>query len=175
MQQKSLTWVLHRSSDCATVVASTLVGSARKGGSAMTPSTTTTLKPDSGNQVLVRCGQGRDAYVVIGTATTYYDSSGDPDRIRYDFQAVDRFYNSKTGTEYISHHANTMDFEDLKTGEFEAHGVEYLLTVPGFGNVILDAGKLIFDKKKNVTFASGQHQILGSDPVDTKKLCEALA
>ena len=147
----------------------------------MTPSTTTTLKPDRGNVVLIRCGQGRDAfdirddYVVKGTAPTYYDSNGDPVRIRYDFQAVDRFYNSKTGKEYTSTHANTMDFENLETRQFEAHGVEYLLTIPGFGEVLLDAGKLIFDKKNNVTFESAKHQILGSDPDDMEKFCEALA
>ena len=147
----------------------------------MPPSTTETLKPDRGDVVLVRCGQGsnafaiRDEYEVLGKATTYYDSNGDPVRIRYDFEAVDRFYNSDTDKEYTSTHANTMDFENLKTGEFEAHGVEYLLTIPGFGEVLLDAGKLIFDKKKDVTFESGQHQILGSDPADMDKLCEALA
>src|SRR5215211_9257825 len=98
MQQKSLILVIHHSSYRATVVASTLVGSARKGGRAMPPSTTETLKPDRGDVVLVRCGQGRDAfdirdaYVVRGEATTYYDSNGDPVRIRYRFRAVDRFY-----------------------------------------------------------------------------------
>jgi len=128
------------------------------------------------DDLLVECGSFdiRDDYVLEGTATTFYDRNGEPVRIRFHISAVDRFYNSDTGKEYTATTANTIDFVDLQSGQLDAMGLEYHLTVPGVGVVILDAGKLIFDAQGNVVFESGQHQILGSE-TDTDKFCQVLA
>ena len=125
--------------------------------------------------LLVECGTFdiRDDYVLEGTATTFYDRNGEPVRIRFHISAVDRFYNSETGKEYTSTTANTIDFLDLQSGQVDAMGLEYHLTVPRVGVVILDAGKLIETADGEVVFESGKHQILGSE-TDTDKFCEVL-
>ena len=140
------------------------------------PPTSEELPTATGDDLLVECGTFdiRDDFVLEGTATTFYDSNGEPVRIRFHFTAVDRFYNSDTGKEYTATTANTIDFVDLQSGQLDAMGLEYHLTVPGVGVVILDAGKLIFDAQGNVVFESGQHQILGSE-TDTDKFCQVLA
>jgi hypothetical protein len=142
--------------------------------SAIAP-TTETLEPVTDDVFLIDCGDFdiRDDYVQEGTATNFYDRNGELVRIRYHFTYVDRFYNSETGKEYTATTANTIDFEDLQSGQLDAMGLEYQLTIPGVGLVVLDAGKLIYDAEENLIFESGQHQILGSNP-DTEKFCEAL-
>jgi hypothetical protein len=134
------------------------------------------LDPDTGDEVLVNCDgfDIRDDFIVRGTQTTFYDRNGDAVRDRFHFRYVDRFYNSETGKEYTATTANTIDFVDVQSGQLDAMGLEYHLTVPGVGVVILDAGKLIETADGEVVFESGKHQILGSNP-DTEKFCAVLA
>jgi hypothetical protein len=163
------------------IVLSTLVATmafmlALAGTAFAIPPTMVELDPDTGDEVLVNCDgfDIRDAFIVRGTQTTFYDRSGDAVRDRFHFRYVDRFYNSETGKEYTATTANTIDFVDVRSGQLDAMGLEYHLTVPGVGVVILDAGKLIETADGEVVFESGKHQILGSNP-DTEKFCEALA
>jgi hypothetical protein len=146
------------------------------------PPTSDELEPVTDDVVLVEDCPGpdgttfdiRDDFVQQGTMTTFYDRNGDDVRYRFHFRYVDRFYNSETGKEYTATTANTIDFVDAQSGQLDAMGLEYHLTVPGVGVVILDAGKLIETADGEVVFESGMHQILGSNP-DTEKFCEALA
>ena len=149
--------------------------------SAISP-TSDELEPVTDDVVLVEDCPGpdgttfdiRDDFEGHTTATTFYDRNGDVVRIRFFSEYVDRFYNSETGKEYTATTATTIDFEDPETGQLEAHGLIYHLTLPGVGVVILDAGTLIFNADGEVVFESGKHQIFGSNP-DTEKFCEALA
>jgi hypothetical protein len=163
------------------IVLSTLVATmafmlALAGTAFATPPTMVELDPDTGDEVLVNCDgfDIRDDFIVRGTQTTFYDRSGDAVRDRFHFRYVDRFYNSETGKEYTATTANTIDFVDVQSGQLDAMGLEYHLTVPGVGVVILDAGKLIETADGEVVFESGKHQILGSNP-DTEKFCAVLA
>ena len=165
----------------STLAAAMAVMLALAGSASAYPPTTETLDPVTGDDVLVEnCvveGETfdiRDDFVQQGTMTTFYDSNGDDVRYRFHFRYVDRFYNSETGKEYTATTANTIDFVDAQSGQLDAMGLEYHLTVPGVGVVILDAGKLIETADGEVVFESGKHQILGSE-TDTDKFCEALA
>src|SRR5215203_961263 len=120
-------------SSSATVVASTPVGSARKEVALMASErrpTTETLDTVSDDVVILECPGGfeiRDEFEVRGMATTYY-RNGRPVRIRYRYEATDRFYNSRDPSKsYTSTHANTIHWRDLRTGRENAMGVEYLL------------------------------------------------
>jgi hypothetical protein len=152
------------------------------GSASAIPPTSEELDPVTGDVVLVEDCPGpdgttfdiRDDFEGHTTATTFYDRNGDPVRIRFFSKYVDRFYNSETGKEYTATTATTIDFVDLETGQVEAHGLIYHLTVPGAGVVLLDAGTLIRTAEGELVFESGQHQIVGSEP-DTEKFCEALA
>jgi hypothetical protein len=165
----------------STLVATTLVVLALAGPASAIPPTSEELDPDMGDVLLVEnCVVGgetfdiRDDFEGHTTATTFYDRNGDPVRIRFFSEYVDRFYNSVTGKEYTATTATTIDFVDPETGQLEAHGLIYHLTVPGAGVVLLDAGTLIRTAEGELVFESGQHQIVGSEP-DTEKFCEALA
>lgn len=133
------------------------------------------LDPETGDILVVECGgfDIRDDYVQRGTATTFYDRYGEPVRIRFHYKYVDRFYNSETGKEYTATTANTIDFVVHEDGEFDA-GLEYHLTIPGVGLVLLDAGRLVYDAEGNLIFEGGHHPIFAGDS-DTDKFCEALA
>jgi hypothetical protein len=160
----------------STLAASMAVMFAFAGSASAIPPDTVDLGTDTGDELLVKCGTFdiRDDFVVEGTMTTFYDRNGEPVRIRFHFRYVDRFYNSETGKEYTATTANTIDFVDVQSGQLDAMGLEYLLTVPGVGVVILDAGKLIETADGEVVFESGKHQILGNE-TDTDKFCAALA
>ena len=164
----------------STLVATMAFLLALAGPASAIPPTFEELDPETADVVLVEdCPQDggfdiRDDFVVEGTITTYYDRNGEPIRIWAHIRAIDRFYNSETGKEYTATTANIIHFLDLQTGQDNAMGLEYQLTVPGVGLVVLDGGKLIFDAEGDVVFEAGQHQILGSNP-DTEKFCEALA
>jgi hypothetical protein len=146
------------------------------GSASAYPPTTVELDTVTGDEVLVNCDgfDIRDDFIQRGRQTTFYDRNGEAVRDRFHFRYVDRFYNSETGKEYTATTANTIDFVDAQSGQLDAMGLEYHLTVPGVGVVILDAGKLIETADGEVVFESGMHQILGSNP-DTEKFCEALA
>src|SRR5215210_7111975 len=160
----------------STLAATMALMVALAGSASAYPPTTETLDPVTGDEVLVNCDgfDIRDDFIQRGTQTTFYDRNGEPVRDRFHFRYVDRFYNSETGKEYTATTANTIDFVDVQSGQLDAMGLEYHLTVPGVGVVILDAGKLIETADGEVVFESGKHQILGSNP-DTEKFCAALA
>src|SRR5215210_5527772 len=166
---------MKRISVLSTLVATMAFMLALAGTAFAIPPTMVELDPDTGDEVLVNCDgfDIRDDFIQRGTQTTFYDRNGEPVRDRFHFRYVDRFYNSETGKEYTATTANTIDFVDLQSGQLDAMGLEYQLTIPGVGLVVLDAGKLIYDAEGNLIFESGQHQILGSNP-DTEKFCEAL-
>src|SRR5215203_1534467 len=160
----------------STLAATMALMVALAGSASAYPPTTVELDTVTGDEVLVNCDgfDIRDDFIQRGTQTTFYDRNGEHVRDRFHFRYVDRFYNSETGKEYTATTANTIDFVDLQSGQLDAMGLEYQLTIPGVGLVILDAGKLIFDAQGNVVFESGQHQILGSE-TDTDKFCQVLA
>ena len=151
-------------------------------GSASAAEPETETFHDEGTDVIANCGgfKALDDWVLDGQITTYFDSAGNPDYARVHEQIQDFFYNSKTGEGFTETDTVTAVFDLSRKNEIsDKHlisiaGLGYHVTVPGEGEVLLDAGKLVYDAKGHLVFEAGHQQILGSNS-DTQKLCEALA
>jgi hypothetical protein len=151
-------------------------------GSASAAEPKTETIHDEGTDVLANCGGFKvlDDFEVDGQITTFFDSAGNPDYARVQNHFQDFFYNSKTGEGFTETDTVTAVFDLSRKNEIsDKHlisiaGLGYHVTVPGEGEVLLDAGKLVYDAKGHLVFEAGHHQILGSN-TDTQKLCEALA
>jgi hypothetical protein len=130
---------------------------------------------DEGTEFIADCGKFDvlTDFVVDGHSTTFFDSAGNPDYARVHFQFNDFFYNSKTGEGFAETEAGN-DLFDLPSGNVVTSvGLSYRVTVPGEGQVLLDAGRLVYDETGEVVFVAGPHQVLLNE--DKAKLCAALA
>jgi hypothetical protein len=129
---------------------------------------------EEGTEFIADCGDFDvlTDFVADFAVITYFDSAGNPDYSRVHFAFHDFYYNSKTGEGFAETESGNI-LVDLPSGnEVTAAGLSYRVTVPGEGQVLLQAGRLVFDEAGNVVFEAGPHQVLSGD---TDKLCEALA
>jgi hypothetical protein len=143
-------------------------------GSASAAKSETKIIHDEGTDVLANCGGFKvlDDWVLDARQTTFFDSAGNPDYDRWHFEFHDFFYNSKTGEGFAEINTVNVVF-DLQSSATEGSGLNYHVTVPGEGVVLLDVGRLEHDEAGEVAFVAGPHQVhLGED---TDKLCAALA
>ena len=103
---------------------------------------------------------------------TFYDAAGNVTKVvNHDsFRETDR--NSVTGKTLSLTSSRTETF-DLLAGTRTVAGRSYLMTIPGAGAVILDAGRTVFDAPFHVVFAKGPHDPLFGD-ID-EMVCNALA
>lgn len=113
--------------------------------------------------------QGEETFFV----ETFYDAQGSATKVvvHDSFREMDT--NSVTGKTFALA-ANRTDAVDLVTGIRTVSGRSFLVTDPGRGVVIQDAGHVMFDSPFHVSFASGPHH----DPLfgDIDQLaCTALA
>jgi hypothetical protein len=64
---------------------------------------------------------------------------------------------------------------DLASRTVTRRGVELILTIPGEGNLVLDAGIKAWDIDDNLLFARGPHDLLDDIDGAVTRLCDALA
>jgi len=143
-------------------------------GSASAAEPETETFHDEGTDVIANCGGFKvlTDFVVDVQITTFFDSAGNPDYARVQEHFQDFFYNSKTGEGFAEINTVNVVF-DLQSSATEGSGLNYHVTVPGEGVVLLDVGRLEHDEVGEVAFVAGPHQVhLGED---TDKLCAALA
>jgi len=50
-------------------------------------------------------------------------------------------------------------------------GIQFRLTIPGEGTVLMDVGRLVFDADFNITFEAGQHPVYYPEEGAFEKLC----
>jgi hypothetical protein len=113
--------------------------------------------------------QGEETFFV----ETFYDAHGSPTKVVVHDSFRETDTNSVTG-KTLAFAGNRTDTVDLVTGIRTVSGRSFLVTDPGRGLVIHDAGHVIFDSPFHVSFASGPHH----DPLfgDIDQLaCTALA
>lgn len=80
--------------------------------------------------------------------------------------------NPATGTVVSGvHEALTVD-RDFTTGTVTRHGLRLIVTVPGMGAVLLDAGTVVLDAGGEVMFEAGPHQFLYGDVAE---FCAAMS
>lgn len=69
------------------------------------------------------------------------------------------------------HQAVVFD-RDFTSGTVATHGLRLVVTVPGMGVVLLDAGTFVTDAAGNVVFEAGPHQLLHGDVTE---FCAAMS
>jgi hypothetical protein len=153
MQQKSLIWRIHPLPSYATVVASTLVGSARIGGGAMKrmiilstlaavialmlalAALASAAEPETqtfhqeGTDVVANCGGFKvlTDFEEDVRVTTFFDSAGNPDYARVQEHFQDFFYNSKTGEGFAETDTLTAEFDLSRKGEISEREITSII------------------------------------------------
>ena len=112
-------------------------------------------------------------YNVTLKFTTYFNAQGEPIRLVFQGRAKGTLTNSVTGYSVKDAPSVRNGFIDLVTGRQTFVGVDFHITVPGSGVVVLQAGKIVFDGDGPPTFIAGPH--LGPPDAQTAALCAALA
>jgi hypothetical protein len=121
--------------------------------------------PSQGTEVM-DCGsfQILDNYVGQSSFRWFYEQQGNPDRLMIRHWGTDTFTNSVTGQAYKgSYDWNYMvDFSTIPP-QGSALGMVYVITIPGAGAVMLEAGRIVMDRYGNVYFEAGPHQLSNGD------------
>lgn len=102
---------------------------------------------------------------------TYFDDAGSA--IRRDSHIIVHITvtNPETGTTLTGQEA-ALFRRDLVEGTLERIGLFVVVTLPGSGFVLLEAGRVVFDASGNVTFEAGVHQLVTGD---VGEYCAALS
>jgi len=127
-----------------------------------------------GSQVLAHCGgfDVLDQYNVSVVTTRFFDQSGAVVEIHLLLQGTDTYVRSDTGRAIVQP-SSFMARIDRPTLVNISTGLQYRLVVPGLGNVLLDAGRTVFDfTTGSFVFLAGPHQVVTGD---TAGLCAAFA
>lgn len=136
------------------------------------PRPTTTIIPIDMKIVDHTCPFPLDEHISGKQVTTdFFDASGQLEsRLRHIIVRA-TLINQASGTVVMGvHEALTVD-RDL-TGTVTRHGLRLIVTVPGMGTVLLDAGTFVTDVGGKVVFEAGPHQFLRGDVIE---FCEALS
>jgi hypothetical protein len=104
--------------------------------------------------------------------TDFFDEEGRPERRLRHIILSATLTNPATGTVVNGvYEALTVD-RDFTTGTVTRHGLRLIVTVPGMGVVLLDAGTFVTDAGGNVVFEAGPHQLLHGDVAE---FCAAMS
>ena len=121
---------------------------------------------------VIYCGTFEDDFIdhYSGTEVVYFDSSGNAVRDVFYLEHHSDDRNSVTG--FVLHEHGSFVFTiDLLTGATTTVGNQEVLTRPGYGLVIQDVGRFVFDSNGNLVFAAGSQQHSGGD----ERYCDALS
>ena len=127
-----------------------------------------------GTDVLVDCGsfQVLDVYEQTEIFRLFYDQEGNLVKIVGENWGTDTFTNSVTGKAYPMSFHNNIFFDYSPAPRRTANiGVIYRLVIPGAGAVVLDVGRLVFQRGSGLIFEAGPHQIIDGD---LDALCAAM-
>lgn len=133
---------------------------------------TTVTYPLQGTAVLAACDgfQVLDDYDITVVKTTFYDNDGNLTMMNLKIDGTDTYRHSVTGQSFTMG-SHFMVRNDYKAGKFSAMGLQYHLTVPGVGQVLMDVGNLVYDPQVgDYVFFAGPHQVATGD---TANLCTA--
>jgi hypothetical protein len=105
--------------------------------------------------------------------TLFFNEEGQVERRLRQIIVSATLTNPDTGTMIVAgvHQAVVFD-RDFTTGTLAQHGLRLVVTVPGMGVVLLDAGTFVTDAAGNVVFEAGPHQLLHGDVAE---FCAAMS
>jgi hypothetical protein len=114
-----------------------------------------------------------DAFFDI-TELWYYDKDGTPDRLRVHQMVHGTYKNSVDPTRMVTFRGPYVDstWIDLKSGAGVITGRGVNVIIPGYGPLLLVAGRLQWDGDGNVTFFAGQNDIFNRN---FDAMCQYLA
>jgi len=124
--------------------------------------------------VFADCGafEVRSDYTIEGAITTFYDSSGNPDYYKMHLIFHDFFYSTENPEEgFAETNVERLVVDASSDTEVKVSGLQYHVTLPSVGLVIVGAGTLRFDTETGeVVFEGGPHQL---ESGETDELCAA--
>jgi hypothetical protein len=127
---------------------------------------------------LVNCGTFfiNGQFAEQGSVTTFVDDAGNPVRLKVQVVFNGQLTNETTGQTLRDAPRYTV-FVDVQTGTVTYVGLPVHWTIPGVGNIILDAGRIVFDPTTGeVVFEAGPHPVFHLTGEETQALlCAALA
>jgi len=123
----------------------------------------------------VDCGAFQDNFVddFAGDAVLFFDSAGDPSVLVIHWAHTSTDVNSVTGLT-LHEHGRFTETIDLVTGTDTVTGNQEVMSRPGFGLVVQDTGRQVFDADGNLLFFAGgtkHSEVLSGDA----PLCVGLA
>jgi hypothetical protein len=123
----------------------------------------------------VDCGTFEDNFLddMYGEGTVFFDSAGAPIRVVIHWTHTSTDTNSVTGLTLHEHGHFTETF-DLVAGTDTLTGNQEVMNRPGFGVIIQDTGRQVYDADGNLIFFAGGRKhsqvLLGDQP-----FCDGLA
>jgi hypothetical protein len=140
---------------------------------AQAPSPTTTIVPIDMTVVDRTCSFPLVEHIEGTQVTTdFFDDEGRLEqRLRHIILSA-TLTNLVTGTVVDGVHEALMVDRDFTTGAVTRHGLRLIVTVPGLGVVLLDAGTFVIDADGTVVFEAGPHQLLEGD---VAQFCAAMS
>jgi hypothetical protein len=148
-----------------------LAGGARPAAAAAPERSESVLQ---GSQVLAHCPgfDVLDQYDATVVTTRFVDQAGTTVELRLSIQGTDTYVRSDTGRAIVQPTRFTARIDQQALVNISA-GLVYRLVVPGLGNVLLDAGRTVYDfATGSFVFLAGPHQVTTGD---TAGLCAAFA
>lgn len=127
-----------------------------------------------GTDVLADCGSFLvlDVYEQTEIFRWFHDQDGNLVKIVGQNWGTDTFTNSVTGKAYPMSFHNTILIDYTPAPRRLANvGLLYRLVIPGAGAVVLDVGRLVFQRGSGLIFEAGPHQIIDGD---LDALCTAM-
>ena len=111
--------------------------------------------------------------------TVYFDTAGNLVKeiltAQYGGPLTVTWTNLATGATLSSHEAATLIVNYNPDGSFASlqnTGLVFNVTIPGYGTVLLDVGRIVIVRNQGIVFEAGQHQELNGD---TAAFCAALS
>ena len=118
------------------------------------------------------CGtfQVVDNVVADAKVIVFFDRKGNALSVHSVFQGTDNITNSMTGGSFASKFQNVL-LVDLQEGLGAEVGLVSAVTIPNYGSVFQESGRIVIDEPGHVFFQAGPHRARHDDAVD---LCAAL-
>ena len=116
----------------------------------------------------------RDTTIYLN-GTIHYDKGGNMIKAITHWRGDGVYWSPETGKEVNmdSNLINTFDY--YETGETIATGIQFKITVPGEGTILMDVGRMVFQPFPNVIWEAGQHPVLLPEDEGFDKLCAYFA
>ena len=114
-------------------------------------------------------------YTIYLDGTVFFDKENNPIKIITHWRGDGVYWSPETGKEVNmdSNLINTFDY--YETGETIATGIQFKITVPGEGTILMDVGRMVFQPFPNVIWEAGQHPVLLPEDEGFDKLCAYFA